>query len=290
MGTAMKWLHRLQRHLEPFAIPNLTLILIAGMVAVALLSAVDPRIGGMLELIPGRVARGEVWRLVTFLFTPAVGITSDPVSILFFVMFLGFLNTMGTALEASWGTARYTLFVLLSVLASLVSAMLGGWLFGADAVGSNLYLYGSIFLAFAWLFPEYEILLFFVLPVKVKWLALLTIVITALQFAAGVGNFTAGGWLTCGLILAAHANLALFIGPDVVARLRHRPLGGRPPARFRAAAPPRHTCVVCGATNLSHPDRDFRYCPECDGTPAYCNEHLAGHAHRGPPTERSARG
>lgn len=286
----MNWLHRLQRHLEPLAIPNLTLILIAGMVATALLSAADPRIGAMLELIPGRVMRGEVWRLVTFLFTPAVGITADPVSILFFVMFLGFLHTMGTALEATWGTARYTLFVLLSVFASLVSALLGGWLFGADAVGSNLYLYGSIFLAFAWLFPEYEILLFFVLPVKVKWLALLTVVATAFQFAAGLGRFTAGGWLTCVLILAAHANLALFIGPDVVARLRHRPAGGRLPSRFRAAAPPRHTCVVCGATNLSHPDRDFRYCPECDGTPAYCNEHLAGHVHRTSSPDRPTRG
>lgn len=276
----MKWLHRLERSLEPVAIPNLTQVLIAGMVAVAVLSAADPGLGRLLELVPARVVGGEVWRLVTFLFTPAVGIGLDPVSILFFAMYVMFLHTMGSALEATWGTARYNLFVLLSWAASLAAALLGWFVVPDGAVGSNLFLYASIFLAFAWLFPEYEILLFFVLPVKVKWLALLTIVATVWQFAVGVASFTAGGWLSCVLILAAHANLALFLGPEVIAEIRRRLAGGRLAPRSRGAERPRHVCVVCNATNLSHPERDFRYCPQCTGTPAYCDLHLSGHVHR----------
>lgn len=276
----MKWLHHLARRLEPVAIPNLTQVLVAGMVAVAVLSAADPKLGGLLELVPARVFRGEVWRLVTFLFTPAVGIGLDPVSILFFAMYVMFLHTMGSALEATWGTARYNLFVLLSWLASLAAALLG-WLVVPDgAVGSNLFLYASIFLAFAWLFPDYEILLFFVLPVKVKWLALVAVAATVWQFAVGLANFTAGGWLACVLILAAHANLALFLGPDIAAEIRRRLAGGRLAPRSRGAERPRHVCIECGATNLSDPDREFRYCPQCAGTPAYCDLHLAGHVHR----------
>ena len=275
----MNWLRQLERWLEPVAIPNLTQILIAGMVATALVGVAEPRIGQLLELIPDRVVRGEVWRLFTFLFTPGVGIGTDPVGILFFAMYLMFLHTMGSALEATWGTARYNLFVLLSWAASLFSAVLGGLLLGGAVPGSNLYLYSSIFLAFAWLFPDYEILLFLVLPVKVKWLALLAVIATAGRFATALGTFTQGGWLTCVLILAAHANLVLFLGPDIVARLRHRPRRGQLRSRFGERTVARHTCVVCGATNLTHPDRDFRYCPRCRGTPAYCNEHLAGHEH-----------
>jgi hypothetical protein len=148
------------------------------------------------------------------------------------------------------------------------------------AVATNLFLYESLFLAFAWLFPDFEILLFFFLPVKVKWLGLLTVVVMVYQFLTGLATFMDGGWLTCVLMLAANLNLSLFIGRDVANYLANR--NKRMLRKFaetsqRPAA--RHTCIVCGATDMSQPEREFRYCTQCQGTPAYCDQHLAGHQH-----------
>jgi hypothetical protein len=279
----MSWLRRLERKLQPLTIPNLTVILIAGMVAVYLVSVVNPAIGDLLVLRPKLVLEGQVWRLLTFLFIPGIGGGLDPISILFFVLYLMFLHLMGSALESTWGTFRYNVFVLISYLASigastLVGAVMGDM--GADATATNLFLYESIFLAFAWLFPDFEILLFFFLPVKVKWLGLLTVVVLFFQFLSGLSTFTQGGWLTCVLVLAANLNLSLFLGRDVANHLRRR--NARMLRRFVDASQKpaaRHTCIVCGATDMSHPEREFRYCTDCQGTPAYCDQHLAGHQH-----------
>lgn len=276
----MSWLRRLERQLQPLAIPNLTMLLIAGMIAAFLVSIFNPEIGRLLEFRPQAVLQGEVWRLFTFLILPGTGVGTNPVSILFFVFFLMFVHLMGSALEATWGTFRYNVFVWIAYLASIGFSMLAAAFMGEDAAGSNLFLYGSMFLAFAWLFPDFEIMLFFFLPVKVKWLGLLDVVILTFTFLAGLATFTAGGWLQCALVLASTVNVSIFLGRDIANYLRNRNrrmlrklenIGQKPTAR--------HTCIVCGATELSHPDRAFRYCTECQGTPAYCEQHLAGHQH-----------
>ena len=177
-------------------------------------------------------------------------------------------------------TVRYNAFVLTSWAASIVVALVSARFLPAGAFESNLFLYGSIFLAFAWLYPDFELLLAFILPVKIKWLALLALFGMLVELTRGMKTFSSGGWFTCLMILAANLNLLLFFGADFLGFLR---AGNRRMSRqigqARDARLPRHTCIVCGATNLSHPDRDFRYCPECAGTPAYCSEHLAGHVH-----------
>jgi len=277
----MSWLRRIERQLQPLAIPNLTIILIVGMVAAYLVSVFNPEIGAQMEFRPKAVLfKGEVWRLITFLFIPGVGGDINPISLLLFVFYLMFLHLMGSALEASWGTLRYNVFVLISYLSSIFAGVLGGAIFGDDAAGTNLFLYESIFLAFAWLFPDFEILLFFILPVKVKWLALLAVVQLTIQFLAGLATFTSTGWLDCVLILASTVNISVFLGRDIANHLRYR--NKRMLRRFEnmhAKPTARHACIVCGATDLTHPDREFRYCTQCKGTPAYCDQHLAGHQH-----------
>ncbi|HEY6007529.1 MAG TPA: hypothetical protein VIU40_04340, partial [Geobacteraceae bacterium] len=42
---------------------------------------------------------------------------------------------------------------------------------------------------------------------------------------------------------------------------------------------PYHRCTVCGITDQSHPQTDFRYCPQCDGQYGYCQEHIFSHEH-----------
>jgi hypothetical protein len=133
---------------------------------------------------------------------------------------------------------------------------------------------GSVFLAFAALYPDFEIYLFFLLPVKVKWLAMLT----------WIGYFfglVSGTWTTRLLVLASICNFLLFFSKDIVSRVRMarrnmamqaRHIGVKPKPYF-------HRCTVCGITDRSHPEAQFRYCQQCDGHHGYCMEHLRNHEH-----------
>src|SRR4029077_2272748 len=121
--------------------------------------------------VPEAVGWGEWWRLVSFLFTPPSG---NPLLAIFALYFLWF---MGGALEAQWGAFRYNVYVLIGYAMTVAAAF--AFPYGA---ATNGYITGSIFLAFAYLFPDFQILLFFILPVKVKWLALITWLFFAYQF------------------------------------------------------------------------------------------------------------
>jgi hypothetical protein len=197
-----------------------------------------------------------------------------------------FVHLIGSALEATWGTFRFNVFLGIAYVANISFSVLASTVFGEGVVpgkeiaATNLFFYESMFLAFAWLFPDFEIMLFFILPVKVKWLGLLAVAQLTLQFLLGLASFSDGGWLQCVLIVASLVNISVFLGRDIANHLRYR--NRRMLRRFSETnrqPTARHTCIVCGATDLSHPDREFRYCPQCQGTPAYCDQHLAGHQH-----------
>jgi len=270
----MSWLRRLERQLQPYAIPNLTQILVAGQVLVFVVSLVKPEIIEAMWLRPKSVIEGEWWRLLAFPFIPSL-------SLIFWIFQVIFMLLMGAALDAHWGSLRYNLFFLTGYLSSIALACLLGFFAPDGAVATNEFLYTSIFLAFAYLYPDFEILVLFILPVKVKWLALLTLIGYFITLLAGLATFASGGWLLCAMVLASNLNLLLFFGRDIAQRLRSRNL--RMLRRFEQlsqANKVRHVCAVCGATDLSNPEREFRYCTECDGTPAYCDLHLAGHKHR----------
>jgi membrane associated rhomboid family serine protease len=270
----MNWLRRLERRLAPLAIPNLTQFLIAGQVVLFFATWLKPELAELLVLRPKAVVEGEWWRLLTFVFVPSF-------SLIFWLLEMYFLHLIGTALEGTWGALRYNVFVLISYLATIAVAVCLGGMMPMVFVMPNSWIYGSLFLAFAYLFPEFEILVLFVLPVKMKWLGLLGVIGNVLMFLGGLTTFPQGGWLVCAMILAGNLNLLIFFGRDIVQHMRS---GNRRMARrFEQASQAntaRHVCIVCGATERTHPDREFRYCPKCAGTPAYCSEHLAGHEHR----------
>jgi hypothetical protein len=191
-----------------------------------------------------------------------------------------FFYSMGTALEQTWGTVRYNSFVLVGYLSSIAFAALLGVFAPEQAVASNAFFYGSIFLAFAYLYPDYELLVMFIIPVKVKWLAVITLIGYVMTIGQGFATFSEGGWLQWVMIVASNLNISLFLGRDIADTLRRRSnrlmRKVESQGRDRTA---RHTCIICGATDLTHPDREFRYCTQCQGTPAYCDQHLAGHQH-----------
>jgi hypothetical protein len=277
----MSWLRRLERQLQPLAIPNLTTILVVAMAVVYLVSLFREDLGGTFEFRPSAVLKGEVWRVFTFLVQPATHVGVNPWNLFVFIIFLSATHLMGSALEATWGTVRYNVFVFISYVSSIGAGVLAGAVIGDNAAGTNLFLYTSIYLAFAWLYPDFEFMLYWLFPVKVKWLGLLAAAMMMYQFMMGLATFGNGGWLTCTLILTSTINLSLFIGPEIATFLlrRNRQMLRRFGDMNQHQPLVRHTCIVCGATDLTHPDRQFRYCTQCQGTPAYCDQHLAGHQH-----------
>ena len=263
----MKLLDRLERKLgEDWGIPNLTLVLIISQVIVYILSFTNRDILIGFYLIPNLVLEGQVWRFISFLAVPPL--TNPLFAFFFWYMFY----MMGNALENQWGVFRYNLYFLIGYLATVAVSFLI-----PDQPSSNAFLQGSVFLAFAFLFPDFQLLIFFILPVRIKWLALITWIgyLFVLIF---------GDWLSRLLVLASISNFLLFFGSDILQRIKT----GKRQMEFQAQRQvgkvreqqPFHRCIVCGITDQSHPDMDFRYCPDCTDAPGYCTDHLQNHEHR----------
>lgn len=268
----MSLLSRLNLKFGRFAIPNLTVILIIGQVFLYLAGYITAAQGegdvlGRVEMLPTEVLSGEVWRLITFLFVPP----TTNVIFAFFFWYIFYL--MGTTLEANWGTFRYNVFLLLGYLASLASAFGAYYATGINFPATNGFLYGTVFLAFARLFPDFVLYIFFVLPVKIKWLALLQWVVYTLAFLGG-------DWMTRAMVAASVANYFVFFGSDIWQNLKH----GRRRIKHHARTANKatrivHKCAVCGITRQQAPQMQFRYCSKCDGDLCYCMDHLQNHEH-----------
>jgi hypothetical protein len=261
----MSFLAKLERALGRFAISNISLYIVIGQVFVLFGNMLGRISLDWFRLVPAWVLEGEWWRLFSFLLMPPPPGRFGYI----FVAFAWYLFYLfGSSLEGYWGTFRYNLFLLVGYVLTVGVAFLT-----PDAPATNAFLAGSVFLAFARLNPDFVMLLFFILPVRIKWLALLT------WIGYGIG-MVLGGMATRLGILAAVGNFLLFFAGDIVASLRH---GQRSMARktreFAETNAPRHICHVCGKTDRSHPELDFRYCSKCAGDQCYCPEHIQHHAH-----------
>lgn len=146
------------------------------------------------------VYQGQLWRLVTFLVVPPMG------SVLFALLNMYFYYFIGTNLEARWGARRFLLFYLIGALGAIIAALITG-------MGTNQYLYLSMFFAFAIQHPELQVMLFFMLPVKMKWLALLSA-------AFYVYSFVIGSWATRAALVFSLLNIWLFFGGDLLNLVR----------------------------------------------------------------------
>lgn len=270
----LRILSRLERILRPYAVQRLTVLLISVQASCLVGGLVQPQLLDVLGFYPDKVLEGQIWRVVTFLAVPTV---QHPLWAFFFY-YLFYM--MGGALEQLWGAARYNLYLLLGYAATVAVALLGATFLGSGSEVSNAFLQGSVFLAFAWFYPDFQLLILFVLPVKVKWLALIGWIGYGWAFLNGLQSFLHGGWLLSLTVLASVANFLLFFGPELWQRAhaRQRKAGWQRQTQ-RASTEARHRCAVCGITNLTHPEMDFRYCTKCAGNPAYCQEHLRHHEH-----------
>lgn len=264
----MSLLDKLERIFGRFAIPNLSLYVVIGQVFVLLSALLGLLDLSYFVLVPDYVLHGQWWRLLTMIFMP-------PPPGFFGYIFVAFawyiFYMMGSALEGYWGEFRFNLFVLTGYLLTVGVAFLT-----PGSPTTNLFIASSVFLAFAWLNPDFEFAIFFILPVKIKWLALLT-------WVANVYFFAVGGWPLRLQILASVGNFLIFFAKDIVQTMRYRKRVMTTQARRFASSndepEARHRCRVCGKTDLTHPQMDFRYCSKCAGDECYCPEHIFTHEH-----------
>ena len=258
----MKLIDKLERSLGRFAIPNLTLILVAGQSLCFILAAARPEFVEDLVLIPELVLKGEVWRIITFMIIPPA---SNPI-FAFFALYIFYF--MGTTLEGLWGYPRYNLYIFIAYIATIVATFVG-----PVFIAGNIYIASSVFLAFAFLYPNYEFLIFFILPVKVKYIAWLTWFLYSVQFIGGEASERA-------LLVASLCNFFLFFGDDIRDRMKAR----KRRSDFEAKQSEMkekflHKCTTCNTTEKSDSAMQFRVCSKCSQGQEYCTDHIRNHEH-----------
>lgn len=259
----MSFLDKLERRLGWLAIPGLIRFVVALTALVYLLSFLNPGFLALLTLDPAAILHGEIWRLVTYIFIPrGIGQPGSAMQPLWLLVVLWFLLFIGDRLEQAWGAFRLTLYFLVGMIGTTVAA----FLFGAQF--SNTMLASSLFFAFATFHPEEVIYLFFVLPMKVKWLAWISVALLLYGFLSNSNAYRMA-------LVAAFANYLIFFGPDLVRAARTRRQVTSRRRRFEAKARPEdetlHHCAICGATEITNPNLEFRVARNGE---EYCLAHL----------------
>jgi membrane associated rhomboid family serine protease len=260
-----RFLARLERRFGKLAIENLPTFIVGGMGIVFLLSMARPEFLALLDLDTRAVAHGQVWRLVTYLFIPQA--TS-----LFWILFsLYWVYWIGSSLEAEWGSFKLNVYYLIGMLGTTLAAFITGM------PQANTYLNYSLLFAFATLFPDYEIRLFLILPIRMKWLGWLTFAFVAYEFVQG-------DWGVKGAVVAALANYLLFFSGHIVRAVRGGRLQAQQAARRASSAPPpaaaktARVCAICGANEADGADIRVCSCEKCGGRPReLCLKHAREH-------------
>ena len=225
------------------------------------------------------VLRGQIWRIATFVLIPT---GSSPLSVL---LSLFFYYWLGESMERIWGSTKFTVYyvsgMLLSVIASILALFLDGFSFPIYGAG---YVNSALFFAYALTYPEAMVRIFYIIPVKMKWLAILEAVVYAVVVVWGV---VTGAWGYALTPVVAMLNLFVFFSPDFYRKTDSvRAHNRREAVQFRKAVKEQqrqkgynHKCEVCGRTDTDYPALQFRYCSKCSGYHCFCEDHIFNHTH-----------
>lgn len=287
----MNWIQKLERKFGRYAIQNLMYYIIILYGIGFLLNSVAPGFYTQyLSLNVNAILQGQIWRVVTFLIQP------PDASLIFIIFVLHLYYMIGQHLEAAWGAFRFNLYFFTGVILHVIAAFAAYFITGISFPIDTFYLNLSLFFAFAVLYPNIEFLLFFVIPVKVKYLAILDGIFFAyviLQaFMPAYGGTIYGGYYKANAIAAGVSilNFVIFYfssrnfkaySPGQVQRKKkfQREVRNAQVNRAAAAVGAKHRCTVCGRTELDDPNLEFRYCSKCNGAYEYCQDHLFTHEH-----------
>jgi hypothetical protein len=289
----MNWMDKLEKKIGRYAIPNLSRYFVAAIVVGFALEMFAPTILGYLEFSVADIMHGQIWRLVTWIFVPIT--TLD----FFGLLFMFCVLMWGSSLEMMLGTFRMNVFLWGGVILSDIGAIIV-YFVSLAILGQGLpislslyYILFSMLLAMAICMPEGEVRLYFVLPIKMKWMLIFELIYLAYQvfrifsiclaMSRGTAGLLLGVAYSLQIVLAV-VNLFLFfwLNKNHVSRKQKRRQ-----KQFKAQfAKPRpgsgisqHKCVICGRTELTDPQMQFRYCSKCAGGMEYCEEHLFTHEH-----------
>ena len=283
----MKFIDKLERKFGRFGIPNLTIYMIVCYVIGYALMIVNPGILNWLSLEPAYILRGQVWRLVTWVLYPpsTSGVLWFAIAVLFFYY------PIGTSLERTIGTFKYTLYILSGVIFTILGAFILYFLLGGNVLVGNVfstyYISLSTFLAYAMCYPDMQVLLMFIIPVKMKWMAIFYVVIVVYEM---IQYIMAGAWYLVIPIVASLLNFIIFYfgtkdfsryNPKEVHRRNEFRRAMEPQGRMKSGSGSvtKHKCAICGRTELDDPNLEFRFCSRCNGNYEYCQDHLFTHTH-----------
>jgi len=292
----MNIIDKLEQKFGKFGIPNLMRYVIIINIVGVLISAINPYIYySYFSLDVYKILHGQIWRLVTFLLYPSASF-SDLLSLLMFALWAFVYYSIGISLERIWGTFRFNLFylggVVFVIVATFVAVPIMCVVYPGDAVGTISYfvsqgvtldyLNESLFLAFALMFPDAQFLIYFVIPVKAKWLSIVYFLLSIYQLVVSV---IAGQYFITALIVGSLLNLAVFFlcakgkpGARVTYQQRKRRVQYKKKVQ-QNMGDTIHRCAICGRTEKDAPQLDFRYCSKCEGNYEYCSDHLFTHEH-----------
>ena len=272
-----------------FGIPNLMLYIAIANVAVGLFCNLSPTGANLVSLFTfsiSGVLHGQIWRLVTFVFIP---LDTSP----FFLLLTSyFYYWIGSTLERQWGTAKFTIYYVSGVALTVIGFTLSCLLMGNPylSIGSTYYINLAMFFAFAVLYPEARVLLFFFIPIRMKILA----IIDACLFAFDIFSYIAQGNFAGAILpVVALLNFVIFFWPEFLAFLKLENRRSKQAAHFHNTVRTQQRvqetqqqsqlfhrrCCVCGRTDATNPELEFRYCSKCAGYHCFCSDHLFSHIH-----------
>lgn len=299
----MRLILMLEKKFGRYAIRNLMKYVIALYAVGLLINTFSPSAFIYLALDIDKVLKGQVWRLFTFLI-PYVTLRD-----IFFVIIKAYVFYMiGNALENAWGSFRLNLYFFSAVFFNIIAAFIVYGIFRFNILGNNLIgiyiinmviqsspleiIYSSMFFAFAALYPNTQFLLYFIIPVKVKYLAWISGAIYIVNIIQLIQMKLYLGIIP---IIVSLANFLIFyfasrnyrnISPRELerrAKFRRQMNEGKRSGNvteFKGRSViTRHKCAVCGRTELDDDELEFRFCSKCDGNYEYCMEHLFTHNH-----------
>ena len=286
----MNFINKLERKIGRYAIKNLMRYIIILYVIGYILMRFAPDVYNLLVFDPSLIMQGQVWRIVTFLVSCPVN-----TNIFFVIITLYFYYVLGSNLEQTWGAFRFNFYFFFGVILNIVVFLVAYLITGIPWSISTYFLNMSLFFAFAATYPNAEVLMFFIIPIKMKWLALIDagyfvyIIISTFasyrMFPYPI-NVIPGAFTTLEIVTAL-ANFFIFflltrkakrIDPREIYR-KHKYKKSYNEGARTFSANVGHKCAICGRTSVDHPELTFRFCSKCNGNYEYCNDHLFSHQH-----------
>lgn len=261
----MKLIDKLDRLVSKFAVRDLMKYVMLGSFLVFL---VDMTSNGLFSTFlyfnRNLILEGQVWRVLTFIFVPGSSSFFVIISFLFYFY-------IGRVLEMAWGTTRFNTYYFLGVLMSVIAGFFIG-------VTTTYYLNMTLFLAYAATFPDSQVNLYFVLPIKVKFLGLLYGAFIVVEFISASMAYRLA-------IVVSLLNFLLFFGPGFM-KVQSRKSKTQKirrnieAAKYTTRVQSIHKCTSCGITEKDDPNMEFRYCSKCEGNYEYCEKHIRNHEHK----------